>query len=123
MNHDEKAAEGCRTPKTLPPRGSIICALAFWSGPVLWRFFLRQCMCCGWSGFYIVSCALSHTASQSAELRAPNLRPPTSFPHRIWASCDFEGRAHSDYAWFGNVETNSIPKYPGNHSALRANPG
>jgi hypothetical protein len=42
---------------------------------------------------------------------------PMSFPHRIWAACDFEGRT-PDYAWFGPAETNNIPAYPGNSTAL-----
>src|SRR5688572_3461965 len=42
---------------------------------------------------------------------------PTNFPHRIWAACDFEERT-PDYAWFGPAETNNIPKYPGNRTAL-----
>ena len=42
---------------------------------------------------------------------------PTNFPHRIWAACDFEGRT-PDYAWFGPAETNNIPGYPGNGTAL-----
>lgn len=42
---------------------------------------------------------------------------PESFPHRIWAACDFEGRTR-DYAWFGPAETNNIPRYPGNRTAL-----
>jgi len=42
---------------------------------------------------------------------------PAHFPHRIWAACDFEGRT-PDYAWFGPAETNNIPKYPGNRTAL-----
>lgn len=42
---------------------------------------------------------------------------PRSFPHRIWAACDFEGQA-PDYAWFGPPETKNIPKYPGNATAL-----
>src|SRR5688572_6288276 len=42
---------------------------------------------------------------------------PAYFPHRIWAACDFEGRT-PDYAWFGPVETNNIPPYPGNATAL-----
>jgi hypothetical protein len=43
--------------------------------------------------------------------------PPKSFPHRIWAACDFEGQA-PDYAWFGPVETKNIPQYAGNATAL-----
>jgi hypothetical protein len=42
---------------------------------------------------------------------------PASFPHRIWAACDFEGQT-PDYAWFGPAETKNIPKYPGNATAL-----
>jgi hypothetical protein len=42
---------------------------------------------------------------------------PASFPHRIWAACDFEGQT-PDYGWFGPIETNRIPKYPGNRTAL-----
>jgi len=42
---------------------------------------------------------------------------PTHFPHRIWAACDFEGRT-PDYAWFGSAESNNVPKYPGNATAL-----
>lgn len=45
------------------------------------------------------------------------VKRPASFPHRIWAACDFEGRS-PDYAWFGPAETNNIPKYPGNRTAL-----
>src|SRR5262245_37126518 len=47
---------------------------------------------------------------------------PRTFPHRVWAACDFEGRT-PDYGWFGRAETNSIPTYRGNRTALRANSG
>jgi hypothetical protein len=50
--------------------------------------------------------------------RAEVIRPK-SFPHRIWAACDFEGRT-PDYGWFGPAETNNIPRYPGNRTALGA---
>lgn len=61
---------------------------------------------------------------QSAEItpldrgfaRADSNAPP-SFPHRIWAACDFEGRT-PDYGWFGPTETNNIPRYPGNRTAM-----
>jgi len=43
---------------------------------------------------------------------------PGHFPHRIWAACDFEAPA-LDYAWFGVPETNNIPSYGGNRTALR----
>src|SRR6187431_1856737 len=42
---------------------------------------------------------------------------PKSFPHRIWAACDFEGQT-PDYAWFGPAETKNVPQYPGNVTAL-----
>lgn len=42
---------------------------------------------------------------------------PASFPHRIWAACDFEAKT-PDYAWFGPPETMNIPRYPGNATAL-----
>jgi hypothetical protein len=44
---------------------------------------------------------------------------PGAFPHRIWAACDFEGH-QPDYAWFGPADTNQIPAYPGNRTALGA---
>jgi hypothetical protein len=49
--------------------------------------------------------------------RADTARP-ARFPHRIWAACDFEGQT-PDYTWFGKKETEDIPKYPGNRTALR----
>ena len=74
-----------------------------------------------WALFIFLAGACS--ASRGAQLQASELKRPSSFPHRIWAACDFEGRVHSDYGWFGKVETNSLPKYPGNRSSLRAHPG
>ena len=50
------------------------------------------------------------------QARAESKRP-ANFPHRIWAACDFEGRT-PDYAWFGPAETNDVPRYPGNATAL-----
>src|ERR1051326_6969838 len=46
---------------------------------------------------------------------------PKSFPHRIWAACDFEAQP-PDYAWFGAAEFKQIPTYPGNVTALAAKP-
>ncbi len=46
---------------------------------------------------------------------------PASFPHRVWAACDFEGQT-LDYAWFGLPERSNIPEYAGNATALRAEP-
>src|SRR5262245_55161870 len=45
------------------------------------------------------------------------VKRPRHFPHRIWAACDFESRT-PDYGWFGPAETNNIPRYPGNATAL-----
>jgi hypothetical protein len=53
-------------------------------------------------------------------LRQPisaSTQPPAAFPHRIWAACDFEGTS-PDYGWFGPAETNQIPRYAGNRTAL-----
>jgi hypothetical protein len=58
----------------------------------------------------------AESPAQRGQARAES-RPPAHFPHRIWAACDFEGRT-PDYGWFGPVETNHIPKYPGNATAL-----
>ncbi len=44
---------------------------------------------------------------------------PASFPHRIWAACDFEAQT-PDYGWFGRPETSNIPGYPGNRTSLGA---
>ena len=49
-------------------------------------------------------------------------RRPERFPHRIWAACDFEGQT-PDYAWFGTRDTKNIVDYPGNATALAAQPG
>ena len=59
-------------------------------------------------------------ASVRGRARA-DARRPASFPHRIWAACDFEARL-PDYAWFGTPVTEGIPEYPGNRTALRAGP-
>jgi hypothetical protein len=62
------------------------------------------------------------TASAQRGTTRANAQRPESFPHRIWAACDFEGQT-PDYGWFGRVETNVIPKYAGNTTALAAAPG
>lgn len=74
-------------------------------------------------GFLCAGVVLLGGVDARAALSATELKRPASFPHRIWAACDFEGRTHTDYGWFGKVETNTIPKYPGNRTALRAKPG
>jgi hypothetical protein len=72
-------------------------------------------------GAWCVVLLTSRAEAASGGARADST-PPSSFPHRIWAACDFEGRT-PDYGWFGAAETNSIPAYPGHRTALRANPG
>ncbi len=42
---------------------------------------------------------------------------PKSFPHRIWAACDFEAQT-TDFAWFGPTQTDDVPRYPGNKTAM-----
>jgi hypothetical protein len=61
------------------------------------------------------------TAAERGGVVAREQRPAT-FPHRIWAACDFEWTS-TDYGWFGLGETNQVPRYPGNRTALRARPG
>ncbi len=43
--------------------------------------------------------------------------PPTRFPHRIWAACDFEGPMQA-YHWFGPRSESDVPKYPGNKAVM-----
>lgn len=45
------------------------------------------------------------------------VKRPATFPHRVWAACDFEGQT-PDYGWFGPAQTNNVPRYPGNLTAL-----
>ena len=59
---------------------------------------------------------LAYDSPARGTARAETRRPP-SFPHRIWAACDFEGRT-PDYGWFGPPQTNNVPRYPGNRTAL-----
>jgi hypothetical protein len=40
---------------------------------------------------------------------------PVSFPHRVWAFCDFEAQ---QYAWFGPAVTDDVWQYPGNKTAM-----
>src|SRR6185436_9861386 len=64
-------------------------------------------------------------ASAESQVRgtaAATVKRPASFPHRIWAACDFEGQT-PDYGWFGLAQTNQVPAYPGNRTALSATPG
>jgi hypothetical protein len=57
------------------------------------------------------------TAETPRGIARAEVKRPASFPHRIWAACDFEGQT-PDYAWFGRAQTNNIPRYPGNRTAL-----
>ena len=69
------------------------------------------------TAFTSVLPAFSADAVQERRPVTPDTGRPARFPHRIWAACDFEART-PDYAWFGPAETNNIPKYPGNATAL-----
>jgi hypothetical protein len=40
---------------------------------------------------------------------------PKTFPHRVWAACDFEA---VQFAWFGPAVTSDIPQYPGNKTVM-----
>jgi hypothetical protein len=66
--------------------------------------------------FFSLLLGASQEESRRGTARAEVGRPK-SFPHRIWAACDFEART-PDYAWFGPAETKNIPAYPGNVTAL-----
>jgi len=46
---------------------------------------------------------------------------PARFPSLISAACDFE-LSRKDVSWFGRLEKNNIPAYPGNTTALDAVP-
>jgi len=68
----------------------------------------------------MVACWCDVTATEVRTARGQATadgKRPAHFPHRIWAACDFEGRT-PDYGWFGPAETNNIPRYPGNATAL-----
>ena len=40
---------------------------------------------------------------------------PKTFPHRVWAACDFEAK---QFAWFGPAARDDLHKYLGNTTAL-----
>src|SRR6185503_12094107 len=93
---------------------------ASWTAPVLRRFL---------TGSYMALLSCSSLLGAGADSSAPgkgvvkaDSAHPKHFPHRIWAACDFEGQT-PDYGWFGRTETNDIPRYPGNATALAAAPG
>ena len=81
---------------------------------VAWTAVLFLCVPLLWAG-------AEAPASRGGAV-TPNRARPRSFSHRIWAACDFEGLT-PDYGWFGRAETNDIPRYPGNSTALAAAPG
>jgi hypothetical protein len=72
-------------------------------------------------GIFALAAAITITPAPAADPAVENTRPKL-FPHRIWAACDFEGPT-PDYGWFGKTELKEIPVYPGNATALRAEPG
>ena len=61
------------------------------------------------------------TAPRNQGLARAEITHPRHFPHRIWAASDFEGQT-PDFGWFGSQETQNIPRYPGNSTALRGGP-
>jgi hypothetical protein len=81
----------------------------------------RKCTCLAWVAVALTAVCVLPAFAQRGAARAESRRPE-SFPHRIWAACDFEGQT-PDYGWFGRAETNMIPKYPGNATVLAASPG
>ncbi len=89
-----------------PLTGGVVSNLTLNAGN---RFTLPQ----GPGAYILKGTVLSRSrgATQVDETR------PKPFPHRIWAACDFEGHT-PDYGWFGPPETNNIPRYPGNATAL-----
>jgi hypothetical protein len=62
----------------------------------------------------------SSSARERGNVKVEETRPK-SFPHRIWAACDFEAQT-PDYGWFGAPELKQIPSYAGNVTALAAKP-
>src|SRR5262245_50122418 len=71
--------------------------------------------------FLLLAICAQPAIAQRGQARA-TVQRPESFPHRIWAACDFEGQT-PDYGWFGRAVTNDLPVYPGNKTALAAAPG
>ena len=74
------------------------------------------------TAYWILALVALATAQSAETPRTPGRvtaspNRPAHFPHRIWAACDFEGRT-PDYGWFGPADTNNIPNYPGNATAL-----
>jgi hypothetical protein len=82
------------------------------------RRILLSCLLGPVAGFLS---AADKPARPTGRVAATQTRP-SSFPHRIWVVCDFEGRTR-DYAWFGPAEKKNIPGYPGNTTALTAEKG
>jgi hypothetical protein len=58
------------------------------------------------------------TAPRNQGLAKAEVSRPRHFPRRIWAASDFEGPTR-DFGWFGTPETENIPRYAGNATALR----
>src|SRR5687768_2960994 len=65
----------------------------------------------------LIASSLAAAGAPARGVAKAEVKRPASFPHRVWAACDFEGRL-PDYAWFGPAETTNLPKYPGNRTAL-----
>ena len=67
------------------------------------------------------STAAAAPSATSAPARRKGVAPlemtrPATFPHRIWAACDFEAKL-PDYGLFGSTESKNVAVYPGNTTA------
>ena len=57
----------------------------------------------------------SFAAERTRGQAVAEITKPKTFPHRVWAACDFEAK---QFAWFGPAARNDLPKYPGNTTAM-----
>jgi hypothetical protein len=76
-----------------------------------------RCIVCVFVAVLLTASSASTGEEHNRGLATVKETRPKSFPHRIWAACDFEGQT-PDYAWFGPAETKNILAYPGNRTAL-----
>ena len=57
----------------------------------------------------------SFAAERTRGQTVAEITRPKTFPHRVWAACDFEAK---QFAWFGPAVRDDLPKYPGNTTAM-----
>ncbi len=81
-----------------------------------------SCLAGSWLALAGCSAGLDALGADPGRVQAASSQRPATFPHRIWAACDFEWTS-PDYGWMGAAETNHAARYPGNRTALRAAPG